>query len=510
MNGETWAEIRRLKAGEGLAVSEISRRLMLDRKTVRAALRSETCPAPGRISRPSKLDTFKPYIQNRVKQYPGINCVRLLSELRPMGYNGGISILKEHLSGMRPSHNEAFLRIETMPGEQGQVDWAHCGTIRVGGAVRKLSAFIMVMSYSRMMYVEMTMSQCLEDFLGAHVRAFRYFGGVPAKMLYDNLKSVCLARFGSEIRFNPKFLEFSGHYLFQPVLCRPRHGNEKGKVESGIKYLRGSFLDGRPPEDWVRLRADLSEWLESTANRREHATTRMQPAVRFLEEKGALRPLPVREPDTDIVRAVQATSQAYVHFDGNMYSVPFVFARKILTLKAGTHEVAVFHRTRPVARHTRSYGLGVITENPKHYAGLLELKKAARSAKASDGFLSLGAGSEPAQAMLEAYMKGLLSADINIHTDLARILELAGLYGRTEILQAVERALKYSVFSAGYIENIIIQSRAARGEPEVERLSIPARPDWEHADIPERDLSTYDKIFEPTHNEKKNENTPKP
>jgi transposase len=510
MNTETWAEIRRLSAVDRLSLSEIGRRLMLDRKTVRAALRSETCTGPAQISRPSKLDAYKPYIEERLKKYRGINCVRLLRELRQMEYTGGISILKEYIACVRPKAAEAFFRIETLPGEQGQVDWANCGVIRVGGAVRKLSAFVMVMSYSRMMYVELTMSQCLEDFLGAHVRAFKYFGGIPGKLLYDNLKSVCLARLGSEIRFNPKFMEFSGHYLFQPVLCRPAHGNEKGKVESGIKYLRGSFLDGRPMDDWVRLREDLNYWLEQTANRREHATTRMQPAERFLEEKGVLRPLPEREPDTAIVRAVQATSQAYVHFDGNMYSVPFVFARKVMTLKAGTHEINVFHKARPVALHSRSYGRGVITENPKHYAGLLELKKAARSAKASDGFLSLGAGSEPVQAMLEAYMKGLLGADINIHAHLARILGFAGLYGRTEVLQAIERALKFSVFSAGYIENIIIQSRAARGESEIERLSIPGKPDWEHAAVPERDLSTYDKIFEVKQDEKKDEDPTKP
>lgn len=511
MNTETWAEIRRLKALDGLSLSEIGRRLLLDRKTVRTALRSEKCPTHSGISRPSKLDAFKPYISERVKTYPAINCVRLLRELRPMGYIGGITILKEYMATVRPKAGEAFFRLETLPGEQAQVDWANCGIIRADGAARKLSAFVMIMSYSRMMYVELTLSQCLEDFLLAHMRAFRYFGGVPARILYDNLKSVCLARIGSDIRFNPQFLEFSGHYLFQPVLCRPGRGNEKGKVESGIKYLRGSFLDGRPLEDLGKLRTDLADWLESTANRREHATTHSQPAERFLEEKAKLRPLPQREPEIAIIRPVQATSQAYVHFDGNMYSVPFIFARKILTLKAGTHEITVFHKTRPLARHTRSYGRGVIIENPKHYAGLLELKKAARSAKASDGFLALAAGSEPAQAMLETYMKGLLKADIDIHAHLAKILELAVVYGRTEVLQAVEYALKFSAFSSAYIENIIFQNRAARGEVEVERLKIPSRPDWEQADITERDLSTYDRIFEGANDEKtKNTNTYKP
>jgi transposase len=496
MNTETWAEIKRLHGADGIPISEISRRLRLDRKTVRAALQADACPAHSAIIRPSKLDRFKVYIDERLKVYRGISCTRLLRELRPMGFNGGITILKEHMASVRPRPAEAFFRIETLPGEQAQVDWANCGVIRVHGATRKLSAFVMVMSYSRMMYVELTLSQCLEDFLLAHTRAFRYFGGIPARMLYDNLKSVCLARLGSEIRFNPKFMEFSGQYLFQPVLCRPGRGNEKGKVESGIKYLRGSFLDGRPADDLDKLRADLAIWLESVANTRDHATTHRRPVERFLEEKPRLQALPVREPEISIIRPVQATSQAHVNFDGNIYSVPYLFARKALILKATSHEVCVFHKTRPIARHARSFGRGVITENPKHYAGLLELKKAANSAKASDGFLALAAGSEPAVEMLVAYMKGLFNADIDIHAHLKKILVLAATYGRIEVLQAVEQALKYSAFGAAYLENIIHQNRAARGESQVEPLRIPGRPDWEQATTTGRDLASYDRIFE--------------
>ena len=501
MKGETWAEIRRLRFGEGLSLSEIARRMYIDRKTVRQALYSEVCPAPAQLAKASKLDKYKSYIGERLKVFPGINGVRLLGELRRLGYEGGLSILKEHLGRIRPGKQEAFLRIETLPGEQAQVDWAHYGTIRAGGGVRKLSAFVMVMSYSRKIYVEFTVSQSLEDFLGGHVRAFRYFGGVPKKLVYDNLKSVCLARVGSDIRFNPRFLEFSGHYLFEPVLCRPARGNEKGKVESGIKYLRGSFLDGRAPENFDELRTALSGWLEEVANQREHGTTRMQPAERFLEEAAHLRPLPAREPDVAIVRAAQATSQALVSFDGNQYTVPHVYARKTVTVKATEAEVSIFYKVRSVTTHRRNYGRGVIIENPAHYAGLLALKKAARSAKRSDAFLGLARGSAEAQAMLEAYMKGLLGADIEVHGHLERILKQAAQYGRTEVLQAVEQALKYSAFSADYIENLIARNRSARGERESEPISIPSRPDWERATVQERDLAAYDRIYEEEHNE---------
>lgn len=319
MNAETWAEIRRLKGIENLSISEIARRLRLDRKTVRRAVRSQGVPKRKVMPRRSKLDDFKGYIQGRLEEFPRITSVRLLRELGELGFEGGVSRLKEFVATIRVKPPEAFFRIETLPGEEAQVDWANCGTIRVGNATRKLSAFVMVMSYSRMLYAEFTLSQCLEDFLQAHVRAFRFFGGIPLKLLYDNLKAVCLTRLGSEIRFNERFLEFSGHYLFTPVLCQPGHGNEKGKVERGIQYLRSSFLDGRQITDWARANDELRKWLSEVANVRAHAVTRRRPVDRFEEEKAKLRPVIELALDLSIIRAVKTTSQALVHFDGNLH-----------------------------------------------------------------------------------------------------------------------------------------------------------------------------------------------
>ena len=497
MNAETWAEIRRLKGLEKLSVSEIARRLRLDRKTVRAALRSPGVPQRKAGPRASKLDPFKNYIRGRLEKFPRITSVRLLRELEGLGFSGRLSRLKEYVATLRVKPPEAFFRLETLPGEQAQVDWANCGTIKIGNATRNLSAFVMVLSYSRMMYAEFTLSQCLEDFLQAHLRAFRFFGGVPEKGLYDNLKSVCLARLGAEIRFNPRFLEFSGHYLFAPVLCRPAHGNEKGKVERGIQYLRSSFLDGREIADLNRGNEELRRWLEEVANVRVHAMTRRRPLDRFeQEERSKLHPVPELGLDLSIIRAVKATSQALVQFDANRYTVPFVFASKILTLKATTHEISVFDDARPVAKHARSYEQGRVIENPAHYAGLLDAKKAAGAAKLADRFLALAAGSERDRDALQALLKGMLEGERNVHRHLAKVLELAELYGRTEVLGAVHRALEQGLFGAAYLQNIILQSRAKRGEPDPAQLAIPARPDWENLSVPERDLAGYDELFD--------------
>ena len=228
---------------------------------------------------------------------------------------------------------------------------------------------------------------------------------------------------------------------------------------------------------------------------RAHAVTRRRPVDRFEEEKAKLRPVPELALDLSIIRAVKATSQALVHFDGNLYTVPFVFASKALTLKATTHEVQVFDRARPVAKHARSYDRGRLTENPAHYAGLLDAKKAAGTAKLTDRFLALSAGSERDREALQSLLKGLLEGEFNVHRHLAKIMGLAELYGRTEVLGAVHQALGQGLVGANYIQNIILQNRAGRGEADPAQLAIPARPEWEQIGGSERDLAAYDELF---------------
>ena len=230
MQPETWAEIKRLRCVEKIPIAEIARRVRSDRKTVRRALLSQGLPV-SRVERclPSKLDAYKPYVKERMERYPDLPGSTLFEELKRQGYIGKVRIITRYLASIRAKAKEVFLRIETPPGEQAQCDWANCGSVRIGETWRKLSCFVMVLSYSRLMYLEFTLSQCLEDFLRCHVNAFTYFGGIPKKVLYDNLKLVVLSRLGTEVRFNPKFMEFSGVHGFQAVLCNPARGNEKGK-----------------------------------------------------------------------------------------------------------------------------------------------------------------------------------------------------------------------------------------------------------------------------------------
>lgn len=490
MNPELWAEIRRLFSIEKLSRSAIAERLGLHRRTIRRALASDSppsrAPAPPKHA---KLDPYRPYLQDRLKQYPELSGAKLLIEIRRLGYTGGYTQLKDHLASLRPKPPQAFLRIETLPGEQAQVDWANCGTIRIGSALRKLSCFVMVLSYSRMLYLEFTLSQCIEDFLAAHLNAFKFFQGLPKKILYDNLKTVVLSRVGREIRFNPRFTDFAGYHLFEPIPCAVAQAHQKGKIESGIKFIRSSFLAGRAITSWWDLNRDAASWRDDVANVRIHGTTRERPVDRWAREHPLLQPLPPRDYDTSVIRPVQATHQAFVLFDANAYSVPWQFARKKgLTLKATHHEVRIFDVERLLATHARSFEKHQYFEKPEHRQGLLASRKAAPAAKSVDAFQALG-------ETAKLYLDGLLHAELHLPFHVQKILGFVDLYGKTEVLQAIDHALKFNAFGAHYIQNIITQQRAKRGLAETPPITIAKKPAWTQLSVEEQDLSLYDDLF---------------
>lgn len=489
METQIWAEIRRLSEVEGLSISEISRRMALDRKTVRSALEKAEPPKHSVPPvRPSKLDPYKVYINDRLKEYPHMPATALFEEIKRFGYAGKMRIVWKYTACIRSKKKEVFFRIETLPGEYAQVDWANCGSVQIGSAVRKISCFVMVLSYSRMMYLEFRLSQQQEDFIQCHINAFKFFGGVPQKILYDNVKTVVLSRLGKDLNFNPRFMEFAGVFLFEPVCCNPARGNEKGKVESGIKYIRMNFLSGITI-CWPAIQQQAVRWRDETANVRLHATTRQRPVERFEAERQYLLKLPEKEYDASAVRAVAASSQALVRFDGNAYSVPYTKAYAGLLLKADIHEVRIFQGADIIAVHKRSFERGVVVEDPKHYAGLLAEKKKALASKLKDQFLNLG---NPAQT----YLEGLLHSGLHVSHHIKEIMDYVRLYGKTEVLQAMDHANLFHAYGSAYLKNIIVQQRCARGLQESVPIRIPAKPDWTKIALEDQDLSLYDDLYE--------------
>lgn len=488
MHQELWSEIRRLCISEKLPQREVARRLRIDRGTVKRALKSETIPRyQSRKVRQSKLDVYKGEIKELICQYPKLSATRVLEEIRKKGYCGGITIVADYLQRLRPSKKEAFLRIETMPGEEAQVDWTDCGKIMVENAWRRLSCFVMILSYSRLLYLEFTLSQSMEDFIEAHINAFKYFGGVPKRVLYDNLRSVVLWRDGSKIGFNRRFMDFVGVYLFEPRLCRVFRGSDKGKVENAIKYVKSNFLSGRDFKGFDDLCMQSKYWRDNVANVRIHGTSRQRPIDRYQEEKSLLMPLPDKPYNVIIPVPVNSSHDCRIKFDSNIYSVPQQYANKMLTVKPAKYEVCIYYKDRLVANHKRSWGKYKIIEDFRHIQELLKMKKKAIVSKIKDEFISLGEGAQK-------YFDGMAAKDCNLPKELARILKLRHIYGVTEVLQAINEAQRFEAFGASYIHNIIIANRTKRGESVInEAICLPENVADTH--IEEKHPSMYDMLL---------------
>jgi transposase len=484
MNVSLWSEIRRLYLAQGVYKKEIARRLGLSVKTVRKALRQESPPSRITRLRESKLDAFKERMTTLLSDYPGLSAIRIYEKIREQGYEGSVTLLRYYLRRVRPVQREVFVRIETEPGEEAQVDWGMFGDYF--GTGRILSCLAFVLSHSRMMTLTWTLSQRMEDFLASHRNAFHFIGGVPQKILYDNLKSVVASRIGRDIRFNPRFMAFAGTYLFEPVACNVRAGNEKGKVERTIGYVRHNFFAGRVFKDLADLRAQSDRWRDGIANVRIHGTLRRRPIDRFEAEKKVLRPLPSHPFDCDVVLTVTATPTCRVSFDANTYTVPSLYARLPLTLRANEMEVRIFKLDRVIAAHPRCWQKYRDIEDPRHTRDILDQKQKAVAAKQKDFFLSLG-------SVAEDYLKGLIATPRSLTTELRKINALVTVYGKTEILQAIHQAIPFRAFGAEYLKNIILQNLTRRGAIQpLSPVDPKTRPELVSLTVQERDLKTYD------------------
>jgi transposase len=289
---EEWVDIvSRHNAGE--PIRAIARELGISRNTVRATLRREGPPQYRRPPAPSKLDPYKDYLRLRLTEFPELSAKRLYAEICALGYSGGISILKDFTRPHRVPRREPVLRFETPPGRQAQCDFGELGRHEVCGVPTKLYLFVMVLGFSRFMYVEAVTDCRSATFLACHARAFAAFGGVPAEVLYDNAKICAVEHSRTVVTFNEALLEFAGRYGFAPRLCRPYRAKTKGKVERMIGYVKDACLVGRTFTDLADMNAQIAAWLAGEAHVREHATTGERPLDRL--ERENLAPLtPIR------------------------------------------------------------------------------------------------------------------------------------------------------------------------------------------------------------------------
>ena len=348
-----------------------------DRKTIRKYLLApEGTPVYGPRPRPpSKLDPYKPYLEERLGSAVW-NARVLLRELRQRGYAGGYTILADWLRPQREAARVvAVRRFETAPGEQAQVDWEHLGDLEMNGQARKLWGFAFTLGYSRMMMAEAALDQKLGTLLRMHEEAFRQLGGVPQEILYDRMRTVWQETDErGEIVWNPVFLDFARYWGFQPRLCRPYRAQTKGKVESGVKYVRRNFLCGllgREPGGLEDLNTQLRQWVWEVANQRVHGTTHQQVMARWDADQFALQPLDGRPPYPYVDEELrQVARDAFVHWQGSRYSVPWIYAGKQVWVREQVGRVEVRYGARRIADHQVAPQKHVVMVNAEHHAGI--------------------------------------------------------------------------------------------------------------------------------------------
>jgi transposase len=439
--------------------------------------------------RATQLDPYLPFIRDTLRQYPRLRATRLFEMVKGRGYVGSVVQLRRAVRLIRPATTATvYRRLTTLVGEEGQVDWGSFGSIRIGHGVRPLSGFVMVLSYSRAIFALFTVDQTLESFCRGHVEAFETWPGVPRTLVYDNLRSAVLERAGTAIRFHPRLLELAGHYHFAPRPCTPGRGNEKGKVERQIQYLRHAFFAARTFVDVDDLNAQFRRWRDDVAHQRPHPEHRDRTVADVLaEEQPRLLPLPAHPFETDVMRTVLSGKTPYVRFDRNSYSIPHIHARRPVTLLASPTIVRVITGTEEIARHARSYDTGQVIEQEAHVAGLIAATRQANPSSARDR-LRLAV---PVAATL---LERLAARGESLRYPVARLLALLDDYGPQELAAAIDRALDRDALGAGAIAHILETRRRQRGLKPPIPMALPDRPGVRDLDVTPHRLETYDDL----------------
>jgi len=481
---ETYCKIVQLHQAHQLQPTQIARMLSLDVRTVVHWLEEGMYRPRKTPRRSSKLDAYKPQILRWLERYQYTG-VQILRRLREEGYEGGKTILNDYIAGIRPRKMQAYLTLSFAPGECAQVDWGQYGSVPVGGTRRRLSFFVMVLCHSRMMYVEFTVSQTMEHFLACHQNALNFFGAVPESIMVDNLKSAVIRRLiGQAPVFNPRYMDLANHFAFKIKACGVGKGNEKGRVENAVGYIKKNFLGGLDIPDFSAVNPAARHWLDTVANVRVHGATRKQPVELFRVEKPAMRPLPQMPYDVSVTRPARATNRFRVVVDTNRYSVPAEYACQRLTLKVYPERICIYHNTQLIARHPRSYDRDQDFEDPDHPKALLAQRRAAREQRLLMRFLKLS-------PRAEEYYRQLQQRRMNARHHIRQIVALSEIYGAERIARAIEDTFTFQAFSCEYIANLLEQRERILPEPGA--LHLTRRQDLLELDMPEPDLLVYGK-----------------
>ncbi|WP_319549144.1 IS21 family transposase [Desulfogranum marinum] len=443
----TALEILQLKK-EGFSQRSIARQLQLDRQTVAKYLQDDRPMPAERTAKKSKLDPYREMIGEMVDSCPDIKAPVVLRKIRENGFTGEITIVRALLRQLRgqQAQRQPFIRYESEPGEQVQIDWGHFPSLSYGAGHRKLYALAVVEGYSRMLYVYFSHSQKQEYLHQGLLEAFTYFGGTSREIVVDNMLTAVTERVGSVVRFNEAFLVFLSKFGILPHACTIRSPYEKGKVENAIKYLRTNFWPLREFSSLSDVQDQVHQWLDTVANVRKHATTSQRPIDRLHN----LRPLPEPLPDCRQTASLKVHKDFGVRFDTNVYSVPPWAIGKQVTLKADNSLISIYLKEKLIACHSRCWERQQRIEVPGHREQVKKIKKRLLQDRQVVVFLSLG------EVALQ-YLERLNSLRLPIRKNIAALLILRDEFGDSSLIYGLKKSLEKNVIGADYVRNILYQ-----------------------------------------------------
>ena len=492
IDDELKAQILRYHCVEHWRVGTIASQLGVHHSTVERVLGEAGVERERqRPRRPSKLDPYMAFITETLERFPTLTAARLFDMVKARGYTGGPDHFRHRIAQLRPRRpREAYLRLRTLAGEQAQVDWAHFGKLTIGRAERPLMAFVLVLSYSRYPFVRFYLGASLANLIRGHVEAFSVLGGTAKVLLYDNMKSVVLERRGDAIRFHPTLLELAAHYRFEPRPVAPARGNEKGRVERLIRFVRGSFFQARRFRDLDDLNDQADEWCNTRAVDRPCPEDPQRTVAEvFAEERAHLIALTDNPFPCEERVEVAAAKSPYIRFDGNDYSIPHHHVGRSLTVSATLQTVRILDAATVLATHRRSFDRGQQVEDPAHIEALERHKRSAREHRATD---RLHHAAPSAKALFAA------AAERHHHLGvLARgLIELLNAHGPVALERAIAAALQSDAAYLGGVRHFIDQHRKESDKPPPLALDLPDDPRLRTLSVRPHDLADYDRLHD--------------
>lgn len=488
-------DIVRLTTAEKWLPSTIARELRVHHSVV-ARVMAQHGLLPSAKQRPSIVDPYLPFIKTTLEKYPKLHASRIYQMVKERGYSGAPDHFRTIIAQYRPApFTEAFLRLRTLPGEQAQVDWGHFGSVEVDGGVRKLFAFVMVLAFSRKIFARFYLSSAMAAFLRGHVEAYESFGGVARTNLYDNLKSAVLERVDDAIRFHPTHLELAKHYRFEPKPCNVARGNEKGRVERAIGYLRTSFFAARSFRDVDDLNQQLDRWIVEVSDQRRCPEDKLRTVAEvFAEEQPRLLAQPDNPFPADERADVRSGKTPYVRFDRNDYSIPHTHVRKTLVISASLDTVRILDGAECLASHARCWAVGKQIEAPSHVHELLAYKQRAHKHRGMDQLYHVSQYAKP-------FLCKVAERGGNLGSTVAKLLGHLDAYGSEALDAALREAVAQDTAHLGAIRHLLDRKRHELAEPPPVSVPVSDDPRVKRQLSHSRDLSAYDCLARSSNND---------